>query len=137
MPCDSLLLTGKGEEAKVQNETVVERTMETTVEPPVEGVVVERVETGESSCRGQGEGDRQPVDSLPERDRTLPGNVPQRLSKRGRKRQRRALVRKDLQRRRREAQKDLDMPLDEAPDSIQWLLPNVVEVARKHLPRSP
>jgi hypothetical protein len=133
----SLLLTGKGETENIQNEIEVEPAVATTVDPPVAGVVVERVETGESACREQGARAHKSVAFLSAIDRTLPGNVLQRLSREERERPRRALVRKRLQGRRRAAQKGLDVPLDEALDSIQWLLPNVVEFARKYLPRSP
>ena len=75
-----LSLTGKEATSNIQNETLVETAIDRTVEPPGAGVVVERVETGESPCREQGEADSQPMGSSTESDCSRPENGPEPVS---------------------------------------------------------
>jgi hypothetical protein len=57
------------------------------------------------------------------------------LSKREKRRRRRELARRELERIGEGAEEDV--PLEEMIDSIQWMLPNIAAVLRENLPRSP
>ena len=104
----------------------------------IENLEAGQREGGETGCQEDVGGDELPA-PLGEEGCVGAPRVPEPLSKRERRRQRREMARKEVERRRGVMQKepDVSVSVEKMPDSAPRMLPNSVAFLRKPMPRAP